>query len=215
MTVKALAHSPLTTEAVRELLEIPESPPVPDDDFIAHSEKVLGWGFTDLVCDADLTRHGHVLSYDVDNPLGNPEAAFHLVFGEAYPYRPDMPDEAESLTDDVRTWAETPGWHFRTDPGLDGCEAVLAEAAQTVSAVLGCPPQQTVRTDDHFSMGPHALCRIWRTSGHAVVLTPLADEGPYGYLTHLALALLPCPAEEELPADDTALKNWVLKRIDR
>ncbi|MFJ8076857.1 hypothetical protein ACIQ7Q_23675 [Streptomyces sp. NPDC096176] len=214
MAVKALAHSPLTTAAVRELLEIPTLPPVPDDDFIAHSEKVLGWGFTDLVCDADLTRHGHVLSYDVDNPLGDPAATLCLVFGEAYPYQPDMPDDEQSLTDNVRAWAETPGWRFCTDPGLDGCETVLAEAALSVSEVLGCPPQRTVRTDNQFSLGPHALCRIWCTGDHAVVLGPQADEGPYGYLTHFALVLIPWPSEEELPADDAALGVWVRERID-
>ncbi|MFF8844274.1 hypothetical protein ACF08N_16395 [Streptomyces sp. NPDC015127] len=178
MAVKALAHSPLTAAAVRELLELPALPPVPDDAFIAHSEEVLGWRFTDLVCDADLTRHGHVLSYDVDNPLGDPEARFNLVFGEAYPYQPDMPDDVQSLTDDVRAWAETPGWRFRTDPGPDDCEAVLAEAALSVSEVLGCPPRRTVRTDSQFSLGPHTLCRIWRAGDHVVVLSPFRTTAP-------------------------------------
>lgn len=214
MTVTALAHSPLTAAAVRDLLEIPRAAPVPDDDFVEHSETALGWGITDLVCDADLTRHGHVLSYDVWNPLGDPNATFHLVFAEACPHRAGMPDDTRSLTDDVRAWAETPGWRFLAGPSDDQCEAVLAEAARTVSEVLGCRPRRTVRTDDRFGMGPHALCRIWRTGDHAAVLGPLADEGAYGYLTHLLLALVPCPSEEELPRDDSALIDWIHKRID-
>ncbi|MFF3286497.1 hypothetical protein [Streptomyces sp. NPDC003023] len=132
MTVTALAHSPLTAAAVRDLLEIPRAAPVPDDDFVEHSETALGWGITDLVCDADLTRHGHVLSYDVWNPLGDPNATFHLVFAEACPHRAGMPDDTRSLTDDVRAWAETPGWRFLAGPSDDQCEAVPAEAADRV-----------------------------------------------------------------------------------
>ncbi|MER6997026.1 hypothetical protein [Streptomyces sp. NPDC000410] len=214
MTVKALAASTLTTTAVRELLALPTMAPVPDEEFLDHSSKVLGWDFTDLVCEAERTRHGHVLSYDADNPLGNEKATFNLVFAQAYPYDPDGLNNVEWLTGDVRAWADELGWRFRADPTLDDCEAVLAEAAGTVSEVLGRPPERTLRTDESFSMGPFALCRIWRSGEHAVVVSPLEDHGPYGYLTHFVLVLTPCPADEELPADETALRDWVVGRIN-
>lgn len=43
---------------------------------------------------------------------------------------------------------------------------------------------------------------------------PLEDHGPYGYLTHFVLVLTPCAADEELPADDEALRRWVVDRIN-
>lgn len=214
MIVKALAASTLTAPAVRDLLALPVMAPVPDDDFLDHSADALGWEFTTLVCDADRTRNGHVLSYDEDNPLGSETATFNLVFAEAYPYDPEEEANVRWLTDDVRGWADELGWRFSTDATPDICETLLAEASATVSGVLGGEPARTVRSDGQFSMGPFALCRIWRTGTHAVVVTPLQDHGPYGYLTHFVLVLTPCPAGEELPADDAALRAWVLDRID-
>ncbi|MEU6882258.1 hypothetical protein [Streptomyces sp. NPDC046712] len=115
MIVKALAASAPTATAVRELLALPTMPPVPDDAFLDHSSHVLGWEFTDLVCDAERTRHGHVLSYDVDNPLGDGTATFNLVFAEAYPYHPDSPNDVRRLTGDVRAWADELGCQLPTD----------------------------------------------------------------------------------------------------
>ncbi|MDT9690092.1 hypothetical protein Q5762_17460 [Streptomyces sp. P9(2023)] len=214
VNVKALATSTLTAEAIRDLLALPTMAPVPDDRILDHGTDVLGWGFTQLVCDAERTRHDHVLSYNVDNPMGDGTATLNLVFAEACPYDPDGENNVDWLTGDVRGWADELGWTFRTDVPLDTCESELAEASATVSEVLGHPPVRTVRTDDWFGMGPFALCRIWRTGDHAVVVSPLADHGPYGYLTHFVLVLTPCPADEELPADDAALRKWVVDRID-
>ncbi|MCT4352390.1 hypothetical protein M5362_04485 [Streptomyces sp. Je 1-79] len=214
MIVKALAASTLTAPAVRDLLALPAMAPVADEAFLDHGSSVLGWEFTMLVCDAERTRHGHVLSYDEDNPVGSRSATFNLVFAEAYPYDPEAEANVRGLTDDVRGWADELGGRFSTDPAPDTCETLLAEASATVSGVLGSEPVRTVRSDGRFSLGPFALCRIWRTDAHAVVLTPLQDHGPYGYLTHFVLVLTPCHADEELPADDTALRAWVLDRID-
>ncbi|WP_158685737.1 hypothetical protein [Streptomyces purpureus] len=214
MTVKALAASALTTAAVRELLALPTMAPVPDEEFLDHSSKVLGWEFTDLVCEAERTRHGHVLFFDANNPLGDMRTTFNLVFAEAYPYDPDGLDNEKWLTGDVRAWADELGWRFQADPTFDECETLLAEAADAVSDVLGCPPERTIRTDEHVSMGPFTLCRIWRAGEHAVVLGSLEDHGPYGYLMHFALVLTPCAAGEELPADDADLRKWVVDRID-
>ncbi|MGW2013975.1 hypothetical protein [Streptomyces sp. NPDC001927] len=214
MTVNALATSALTAAAVRDLLALPAMTPVPDEEFLDHSSDVLGWTFTHLVCDAERTPHDHVLSYTADNPLGDRTATFNLVFAEAYPHDPEGEENVKWLTGDVRGWADELGWSFRTDATLDTCESVLAEAAEAMSEVLGSGPVRTLRTDGSFSMGPYALCRIWRTDEHAVVVSPLEDHGPYGYLTHFVLALTPCPADEELPADDDGLRTWVVDRID-
>ncbi|SEB91853.1 hypothetical protein SAMN04490357_0722 [Streptomyces misionensis] len=41
--------------------------------------------------------------------------------------------------------------------------------------------------------------RIWRTPTHALILGPSADEGPYGYLTHLRLSQAPLSCAPDLP----------------
>ncbi|MFI1676239.1 hypothetical protein [Streptomyces sp. NPDC020607] len=60
---------------------------------------------------------------------------------------------------------------------------------------------------------PH---RIWRTATQAVIVGPHADNGPYGYLTHLQLAASPLNMAPELPlADDTeGLDRWIEAHID-
>lgn len=49
-----------------------------------------------------------------------------------------------------------------------------------------------------------------------LVLGPAADNGPYGYLTHLQLSLTPLTCAPELPpaADENALEAWISAHID-
>ncbi|ROQ70681.1 hypothetical protein EDD93_5205 [Streptomyces sp. 840.1] len=213
MPVHSLAHSPLSAASVRELLAMPAMPPVPEEEFYEYTEAELGWEFTDLVCDAVLTRHHHVLWYE-GAPLGDPEATLILTFGEAYPVEPPDPDEygRDALVELIGDWAALPGWELLEEPALAECEAVLDRAAEVVVAELG-PPLRTLRADDRLGLGPHLWCRIWRMGEHGVVLAPREDGGPYGYLTHLTLTVHPWPAGEELPAGDEDCLRLVRDRI--
>lgn len=192
---------------------MPAMSAVPEEEFDAYSENVLGWEYTDLVQDAVLTGHHHVLWYE-GAPLGDPECTLVLTFGEAYPVDPPDRDDYghDALVGLVEEWAGLPGWVHADTPAEAECEAVLDRAADVVAAELG-PPLRTLRANDRISMGPHLRCRIWRMGEHGVVLAPREDGGPYGYLTHLTLTVHPWPAGEELPVADEDCLGWVRDRI--
>lgn len=192
---------------------MPAMSAVPEEEFDAYSENVLGWEYTDLVQDAVLTGHHHVLWYE-GVPLGDPECTLVLTFGEAYPVDPPDRDDYghDALVGLVEEWAGLPGWVHADTPAETECEAVLDRAADVVAAELG-PPLRTLRANDRLSMGPHLRCRIWRMGEHGVVLAPREDGGPYGYLTHLTLTVHPWPAGEELPVADEDCLGWVRDRI--
>ncbi|MFJ2088892.1 hypothetical protein ACIOEW_06440 [Streptomyces sp. NPDC087901] len=213
MPVHSLAHSPLSSTVVQELLAMPAMQAVPEEEFDEYSERELGWAYTDLVCDAVLTRHHHVLWYE-GTPLGDAECTLVLTFGEAYPVNPPDPDEYghDSLVELVEDWAGLPGWVLLDTPSEAECDAVLDRAADVLAAELG-PPLRTLRSDGWLSLGPHLQCRIWRMGEHGVVLAPREDGGPYGYLTHLVLTVHPWPAGEELPVADEDCLRWVRDRI--
>ncbi|MEU1468228.1 hypothetical protein ABZ434_08390 [Streptomyces sp. NPDC005761] len=213
MPVHSLAHAPLSADAVRELLAMPSLPAVPEEEFDEYSEEELGWAVTFLVQDAVVTRNHHVLWYEGE-PLGDPESTLILTFGEAYPVNPPDPDEYghDALVELVEKWAGLPGWTLLEQPAEAECEAVLDRAADVITAELG-PPLRTLRSNDWLGMGPHLRCRVWRRGEHGVVLSPREDGGPYGYLTHLVLAVHPWPADEELPDADEECLRWVRDRI--
>lgn len=58
--------------------------------------------------------------------------------------------------------------------------------------------------------------RIWRTATHALVLGPSADNGPYGFLTHLQLSCTPLSCGPDLPPtdDENALARWITAHVD-
>ncbi|CAM5233951.1 putative protein OS=Streptomyces microflavus OX=1919 GN=Smic_19510 PE=4 SV=1 [Streptomyces microflavus] len=64
--------------------------------------------------------------------------------------------------------------------------------------------------------GPAMTHRIWRTPTHALILGPAADNGPYGYLTHLQLSCTPLGCAPELPpaVDGDALTEWITAHVD-
>lgn len=74
--VHALAHRPLTAEAVAEFVALPAVPHIPDDgDAVDEELRRRGWSRQhELVCDSFLTGHGHVLCTDGVNPFGQPDA---------------------------------------------------------------------------------------------------------------------------------------------
>ncbi|MEV0580607.1 hypothetical protein [Streptomyces sp. NPDC050392] len=118
----------------------------------------------------------------------------------------------DALVELVGEWAALPGWVLLQQPDEGECEAVLDRTADVVAAELG-PPLRTLRSNDWLGMGPYLRCRIWRMGEHGVVLAPREDGGPYGYLTHLVLAVHPWPAGEELPVADEDCLRWVRDRI--
>lgn len=65
-------------------------------------------------------------------------------------------------------------------------------------------------------VGPAMTHRIWRTPTHALILGPAADNGPYGYLTHLQLSCTPLGGAPELPpaVDGDALTEWITAHVD-
>ncbi|WP_245727813.1 hypothetical protein [Streptomyces vietnamensis] len=218
--VHALAHRPLTTEAVAELVALPAVPPVPDDvDAVEAEVRLRGWHWEDaLVCESFRTAHGHVLCTDVVSPFGCPEARTFLVFGEVYPVDPHDEDMANAswLYGLVDRWQEQPGWSGSRPSTVEACEAVLARAARAVTDHLGTPPERTVLSAESLVTGPPLTHRIWRTATHALVLGPAADNGPYGYLTHLQLSCTPLDCGPGLPPaeDEDGLAAWIAAHID-
>ncbi|MET9915991.1 hypothetical protein ABZZ04_02775 [Streptomyces sp. NPDC006435] len=88
--VHALAHSPLTAEALDEFLALPTAPHVPDgSDALDAEVQRRGWAWEDLVQDSFRTGYGHVLCTDGLTPFGVPDARSFLVFGEVYPVDPE------------------------------------------------------------------------------------------------------------------------------
>ncbi|MFJ9825126.1 hypothetical protein ACIRSU_12200 [Streptomyces sp. NPDC101160] len=219
-TVHALAHRPLTAAAVAEFLGLPAAPPVPEDaDAVEEEARRRGWEWEDgLVCESYRTAHGHVMCSDVFSPFGDPDARAFLVFGELYPVDPHDERMANGpwLNGLLDAWEKQPGWTGRRPCTEQDCENVLAQAAQVVSAHLGAPPERTVLSSAAVAAGPDLTQRIWRTATHAVVLGPAADNGPYGYLTHLQLSCTPLTAGPELPPadDEDGLVAWITAHVD-
>lgn len=92
--VHALAHRPLTTEAVAELVALPTEQPVPDDfdaiDAIDAEIRQRGWSWEhERVCNSFRTGNSHVLCSEGLSPFGHPNIRHFLVFGELYPLDPD------------------------------------------------------------------------------------------------------------------------------
>lgn len=218
LLVHALAHRPLTVEAVAELVGLPTEPAV-DDATVEDVVRRRGWSWEhELVSDALLTAHGHVLCSEDYIPFGDPGARTFLVFGELYPVDPhdDEMQNARWLLGRMDAWEALPGW-TGTRPATSGdCEGVLATAADAVTAYLGSAPERTVVADEAIAAGPALTHRVWRTATHALVLGPCADNGPYGYLTHLQLSSSPLACDPELPAaaDEDALRKWIATHID-
>jgi hypothetical protein len=220
IAVHALAHKPLTADAVAEFVALPSVPHIPDDgDAVDVEVRRRGWGWQhELVCDSFLTGHGHVLCTDGISPFGQADARQFLVFGEVYPVDPEDDDMTKGpwlygLMDD---WQQLPGWNGRRPATVQDCEAVLERAAQAVSEHLGAAPERTVLSSETLVTGPPMTHRIWRTATHALVLGPAPDNGPYAYLNYLQLSSTPLHCGPELPpADDTdGLTKWISAHID-
>ncbi|MCC3777513.1 hypothetical protein [Streptomyces sp. UNOB3_S3] len=81
---------------------------------------------------------------------------------------------------------------------------------------LGAPPERTVLSSSAMVAGPALTNRVWRTPTHALILGPAADNGPYGYLTHLQLSCTPLSCGPELPSadDEDGLDDWIATHID-
>lgn len=208
--LKSMASLPLTPAAVRELLSLPLMERIPEDR-LDEAVEDLGWEFTDLVCDADRTRHGHVLlGSDCGAALGDPEGTFVLTFANIYPEDWDGRD-SDTWSNLMERWGNFPGWNLVTDPTMKECEAVFEEAASVVAAELG-PPLRTVR--DISCLAPGLPYYLWRVGNHGVALGPCPNNGPYGYLTMGVLAICPWPADEALPRDESSLAHWIRVRIE-
>lgn len=221
--VHALAHRPLTAEAVAELVALPTAPHIPDDgDAIDAELRRRGWGWEpELVCGSLRTGHGHghILCTDGLSPFGRPDARHFLVFGEPYPHDPD--DERMTngpwLYDIMDDWQRQPGWSGRRPCTDQDCESVLAQAEQAVAQHLGTAPERTILSAEAVVTGTPLTHRVWRTPTHALVLGPAADNGPYGYLTHLQLSCTPLSRGPDLlpPADDEdGLAGWISAHVD-
>ncbi|MEC4018271.1 hypothetical protein [Streptomyces sp. H27-D2] len=218
--VHALAHRPLPAAAVSELVALPTAPHVPDNDNVIAAEmQQRGWSWEpDLVCDSFRTGYGHVLCSDGHSPFGHPDARHFLVFGELYPLDPD--DESMTngpwLYDIMDDWQQLPGWSGRRPCNDQDCETVLAQAAQAVTEHLGTAPERTIPSSAAVVTGPALTHHIWRTPTHALVLGPAADNGPYGYLTHLQLSHTPLACGPDLPAadDEDGLARWITAHVD-
>ncbi|MFI2205669.1 hypothetical protein ACH47Z_33845 [Streptomyces sp. NPDC020192] len=217
--VHALVHCPLTVEAVAELVALPTAPPVPDEfDAVAEEMQRRGWEWEHLVCDSFRTAHHHVVCSDVGNPFGDPDARTFLVFGEMYPVDPKDEDMTNGpwLYGYIEGWEKVPGWTSRRPSTDEDCEAVLAQAAQAVTEHLGEAPERTIASSYTVAAGPALTHRIWRTPTHALILGPTADNGPYGYLTHLQLSCTPLSCAPDLPpaGDKDGLDGWITAHID-
>lgn len=218
--VHALAHRALTAAAVAELVALPTAPHVPDDaDAVAAELRRRGWSWEhELVCDSFRTGHGQVLCTDGFSPFGCPDARSFLVFGELYPVDPEDEDLTNGpwlygLMDD---WQRQPGWSGRRPATDQDCEAVLAQAARAVTEHLGTDPERTLLSSEAVVTGPPLTHRVWRTPTHALVLGPAADNGPYGYLTHLQLSCTPLACGPDLPPadDEDGLAKWISAHVD-
>lgn len=218
--VHVLARRPLTPEAIAEFVALSTGPPVGDDFEALDAELARrGWDWEhELVCDSFRTKHGHVLCSDDRNPFGQTDARSFLVFGELYPFdeHDDSMANAPWLRGQMDLWCGTTGWERREPCTEQDCEATLAQAAQAVTGHLGAGPERTLLSDAAVVTGPAMTHRVWRTPTHALVLGPAADNGPYGYLTHLQLSLTPLSCAPELPpaADEKALEAWITAHID-
>lgn len=159
-----------------------------------------------------------MLCTDGISPFGRSDARYSLVFGQLYPVDPDDENMTNgpwlySLMDD---WQQQPGWSGRR-PGTDqDCERVLAQAAQAVTGHLGTAPERTVPSSEAMVAGPLLTHRIWRTPTHALILGPAADNGPYGYLSHLQLSCTPLTCGPDLPPadDEDSLTRWITSHVD-
>ncbi|WP_229870623.1 type 2 periplasmic-binding domain-containing protein [Streptomyces phaeofaciens] len=218
--VHALAHRPLTASAVAELVALPTTLDVPEDDDAVDAEmRRRGWSWEpSLVCDSFCTASGHVLCTDGISPFGQPDARHFLVFGQLYPVDPEDDDMANGpwLYGLMDHWERQPGWSGHR-PGTDqDCETVLAQAAQAVTEHLGTAPERTVPSSEAMVAGPALTQRIWRTATHALVLGPAADHGPYGYLSHLQLSYTPLTCGPDLPPpdDEDSLTRWITAHVD-
>ncbi|MFE2588484.1 hypothetical protein ACFXDD_05875 [Streptomyces anthocyanicus] len=219
-SVHALAHCSLTPDAVAEFLALPHQPAVTGDfDALDVVLRARGWSWEhECVTDSYRTGFGHVLCAEGGTPFGDPTARRFLAFGELYPVDPDDPDLDNvswlgALVDD---WGRAPGWTVRRPATVDACTEVLDRAAAAVTAHLGAAPEVTVISDAAVVTGPPMPHRIWRTGTQAVVLGPHADNGPYGYLTHLQLAASPLNLAPELPPtrETAALDRWIEAHVD-
>ncbi|MFI8320688.1 hypothetical protein [Streptomyces sp. NPDC085529] len=216
--VHALAHKPLAVAAIADFIGYPFEQRIPEEAFAEAVER-RGWSWADdLVCDALLTNHGHVLLSESYVPFGFPDTRHLLVFGEVYPVDEDDHEMGNGpwLFPIVDDWQKQPGWTGKRPATVEDCERVLARAAQAVTVCLGSSPERTIVSDAAVVTGPAMTHRVWRTPSHALVLGPHADNGPYGYLTHLQLSLTPLACAPDLPsADDTgALRRWITVHVD-
>lgn len=218
--VHLFAYRPLTVDAVAEFVGLPTARRVTEDaDAVDAELRGRGWSWeNDLVCDSLRTRYGHVLCSDELSPFGHPDARNFLVFGELYPLDPQdehMTNESW-LRGHMDDWCQLPGWESREACTDKDCETVLAQAAQAVTEYLGTEPERTLLSSAAVVTGPDLSHRIWRTSTHALVLGPAADNGPYGYLTHLQLSCTPLSCGPDLPTadDEDALADWITAHVD-
>ncbi|QEU76503.1 hypothetical protein CP967_11520 [Streptomyces nitrosporeus] len=85
-----------------------------------------------------------------------------------------------------------------------------------MSEHLGAGPERSAVSSASVVTGPPLTHRVWRTPAHALVLGPCADNGPYGYLTHLQLSCTPLDCAPGLPpeGDREALEKWIEAHID-
>jgi hypothetical protein len=218
--VHALAHRPLTVEDVAEFVALPFVPHVPDDvEAVDEEIRRRGWHREqELVNDSFRTAGEHVLCCDGISPFGSPDARYFLVFGEMYPVDPD--DESRSndawLSGYMDGWRQLPGWSTREPCTDQDCETVLTQAAQAVTECLGAAARRTIVSSATVVTGPALTHRIWRTPTHALVLGPSADNGPYGYLTHLQLSCTPLACGPDLPpaGDEDGLAGWITAHVD-
>ncbi|MGV9289027.1 hypothetical protein [Streptomyces sp. NPDC003719] len=218
--VHALAYCSLTPAAVAEFLALPQQPSI-ENDFDALDTVLLarGWSWEhECLTDSYRTGFGHPLCTEGDTPFGDPTVRSFLAFGELYPVDPDDEDLVNMpwLGKVVDNWGQAPGWTVQRPSTVEACVEVLDRAAEAVAAHLGAAPELTITSDAAVVTGPPMPNRIWRTATQAVIVGPHADNGPYGYLTHLQLAASPLALAPELPpADDTAeLDRWIRTHVD-
>jgi len=218
--VHALAHCPLTPAAVAEFLALPQQPAAEGDfDALDAVLRARDWSWEhECLTDSYRTGFGHPLCTEGDTPFGDPTARSFLAFGELYPVDPDDEDLVNMpwLGELVDNWGQAPGWTVQRPSTVEACVEVLDRAAEAVAAHLGAAPELTITSDAAVVTGPPMPNRIWRTATQAVIVGPHADNGPYGYLTHLQLAASPLTLAPELPpADDTAeLDRWIRTHVD-
>ncbi|WP_240804126.1 hypothetical protein [Streptomyces sp. A0592] len=218
--VHALAHCPVIPAAVAEFLALPQQPAAADDfDALDAVLRARGWSWEhECLTDSYRTGYGHPLCTEGDTPFGDPTARRFLVFGQLYPVDPhdDDLDNMPWLGELVDDWGGAPGWTVRRPSTVEACTEVLNQAADAVTAHFGAAPERSVTSDAAVVTGPPMLHRIWRTDTQAVIVGPHADNGPYGYLTHLQLSASPLSLARELPpeGDTAALERWIEAHVD-